>query len=344
MTQSATPTRTANAIPMRTTLVGSYPVPDWLRVAPSREALIDATAVVLALQQRSGIELLTDGELSRFDINHPETNGMIEYFVRPLGGVRASLTRSDVARFAAQPHLGFRARPAGVVTGPLHEGTLDLVAAYRSARTLASGPLKFTVTSPYMLARTLLDEHYGDLRSLALAIADVLAVQVRDIDADVLQVDEANVPGRAEDAELAAEVINRVLDAATGTPSVHLCFGNYGGQRVQTGRMRELYPFFAALHADHVVLEAARHDTEDLKLLAELDHLRFGVGVIDVKDTQIESADEVATRIERAASWLGDAERIDYVHPDCGFWMLARSIADGKIAALVKGRDRYLGR
>jgi 5-methyltetrahydropteroyltriglutamate--homocysteine methyltransferase len=66
--------------------------------------------------------------------------------------------------------------------------------------------------------------------------------------------------------------------------------------------------------------------------------------VIDIKDTQIETADHVAERVERAAAWLGGAERIAYVHPDCGFWMLARSIADGKIAALVAGRDRYLGR
>jgi 5-methyltetrahydropteroyltriglutamate--homocysteine methyltransferase len=241
-------------------------------------------------------------------------------------------------------HLGFRARPAGVVTREIDEGTLDLVGAYRAARALAPGPLKFTVTSPYMLARTLLDQHYGDLRSLALAIADVLADQVRDIDADVVQVDEANVPGSPEDGELAAEVINRVLDAVPGTPSVHLCFGNYGGQRVQAGRMSSLVPFFAGLRADHVVLEAARHDTDDLAHLRELDGLRFGVGVIDVKDTQVEGADEVAKRIEEASGWLGGPDRIDYVHPDCGFWILPRSIADAKIAALTAGRDLFLGR
>lgn len=329
---------------MRTTLVGSYPIPAWLRAAPSREGLTDATAVVLALQQRLGIDLLTDGEIPRFDVDHPETNGMIEYFVRPLGGVRSEITRSDVARFARMEHLGFRAHPAGVVTREIDEGTLDLVGAYRAARTLAAGPLKFTVTSPYMLARTLLDQHYGDLRALARAIADVLAEQVREIDADVVQVDEANVPGRPQDAELAAEVINRVLDAVPGTPAVHLCFGNYGGQRVQTGRMSALLPFFAALRADHVVLEAARHDTDDLALLREVDGLRFGVGVVDVKDTQVEGADEVAKRIEAACGWLGGPERIDYVHPDCGFWILPRSIADAKIAALTAGRDLFRGR
>jgi len=293
------------------------------------------------------VDLLTDGELSRFDVNHPETNGMIEYFVQPLGGVRAEIKRADVAAFAAQPHLGFRARPAGGVVDEITEGTLDLVAAYRSARALTvspTDPLKFTLTSPYMLARTLLDEHYGDLRSLALAIADVLAAQVREIDADVVQVDEANVPGRPQDSALAAEVINRVLDAVPGTPAVHLCFGNYGGQRVQRGRMTDLRPFFADLHADHVVLEAARHETEDLKILGDVEGLRFGVGVIDVKDTQVESADQVAERIERAASWLGSADRIAYVHPDCGYWMLPRSVADAKTEGLIAGRDRYLGR
>lgn len=329
---------------IRTTLVGSYPLPGWLRHAPSREGLADATSVVLALQQRHGIDLLTDGEISRFDINHPETNGMIEYFVRPLDGIRTEITRSDIRRFAETAHLGFRARPAGVVSGPLGEGTLDLVGAYRSARELVTGPLKFTVTSPYMLARTLLDEHYGDLRALASAIADVLAEQVSDIDAEVVQVDEANVPGRPQDAALAAEVINRVLDAVPGTAAVHLCFGNYGGQRIQSGRMSALIGFFAALRADHVVLEAARHEVDDLKILAELDTLRFGIGVIDVKDTQVEQPDQVAARIDRAAQWLGGTERIEYVHPDCGFWMLPRSIADAKIAALVAGRDRYLGR
>lgn len=328
---------------IQTTLVGSYPLPSWLRVAPSREGLVDATAVVLALQERTGIDLLTDGELSRFDVNHPETNGMIEYFVRPLGGVRAEVTRSDVTRFAAQPHLGFRRRPAGVVTGELDEGTLDLVSAFQSARELTKGALKFTLTSPYMLARTLLDDHYGDLRSLTMAIADVLAGQVADIAADVVQVDEANLPGRPQDCALAAEAINRVLDAVPGLPAVHLCFGNYGGQRVQPGRLRELRPFFEELRADHVVLESAREDDEDLSDLADLDNIRFGVGVIDIKDTQVETADEVAARIERAAAALGGPERIGYVHPDCGFWVLPRSISDGKIAALVAGRDRYLG-
>lgn len=328
---------------IQTTLVGSYPLPSWLRAAPSLEGLADAMAVVLHLQERAGIDLVTDGELYRFDVNHPETNGMIEYFVGALGGVRTAITRSDMARFAAQPHLGFRRRPAGVVAGELGEGTLDLPSAARTARELTSLPLKFTVTSPYMLARTLLDDHYGDIQALTMAVADVLAAQVSDVAADVVQLDEANLPGKPDDAALAVKAVNRVLDAVPGRPAVHVCFGNYGGQRVQSGSLRGLRPFFADLHADHVVLETVRIDRADLASLADLTNVRFGVGVIDVKSTQIETPDVVAHRIEQAAGDLGGAERIAYVHPDCGFWVLPRSVADGKITALVAGRDRYLG-
>ncbi len=71
---------------IKTTVVGSYPVPEWLVALPSEQALSDATRVVLHIQERAGIDLVCDGELSRFDVNHPETNGMIEYFVRPLAG------------------------------------------------------------------------------------------------------------------------------------------------------------------------------------------------------------------------------------------------------------------
>ena len=329
---------------IQTTLVGSYPVPDWLRAHPTEQGLEDATRVVLAIQEQAGIDLLTDGELSRFDVNHPQTNGMIEYFVRPLSGVRSELGREDLRRFESQSHMGFRRRPAAVVHDEIGEGALDLVAAYRSARALTRSPLKFTVTSPYMLGRMLLDTHYADLSGLVFALARVLARQIDEIDAEVVQVDEANLPGRPEDAELAAEAVNVVLEAVPGRPAVHLCFGNYGGSRVQSGRLGALRPFFERLKADHLVLETARTDFADLDQLRDLDQVRFGVGVIDIKDTATETPEEVARRIERAAAILGAPERIVYVHPDCGFWMLSRSIADGKIRSLVAGRDLYEGR
>jgi 5-methyltetrahydropteroyltriglutamate--homocysteine methyltransferase len=330
---------------IQTTLVGSYPVPSWLTAHPSEQALTDATAVVLHLQELAGIDLVVDGELYRFDPNHPETNGMIEYFVRSMDGVRSEIRRSDIELFHAQSHLGFRRRPSAVVEGPVGEGTLDLVEAYLRVKSLSTRPVKFTLTSPYMLARMLLDTHYKDHRALTLALADVLAAQVRGIDAAVVQVDEANLPGRPEDADVAAAAINRILDAVPNTPAVHLCFGNYGGQRVQQGDWAHLARFFDLIHADHVVLELARPGYGDLEVLRDINpRLKLGIGVIDIKSTVVEQPSEVAARIETAARLLGGAERIAYVHPDCGFWMLARSIADAKIRALVAGRDQFEGR
>ena len=107
---------------IKTTVVGSYPMFDWLAAFPSQQALEDATMVVLKTQELAEIDVIADGELYRFDINHPETNGMIEYFVRPLGNVRSEISRADVEAFAKQKGMGFRVRPAAVVEGAIHEG------------------------------------------------------------------------------------------------------------------------------------------------------------------------------------------------------------------------------
>jgi 5-methyltetrahydropteroyltriglutamate--homocysteine methyltransferase len=196
-----------------------------------------------------------------------------------------------------------------------------------------------------MLARTLLDRHYGSFEALTLAVADVLAEQVRGLSADCVQIDEANVPGNPADGPLAAEAINRVLDAVDGgrKTAVHFCFGNYGGQTVQKGEWKPLLSFLNSLRADHLVLELAHRPAGDLDALAGLDpRIGVGLGVVDIKVNHVETPDEIASAIERAEAKLGDG-RVVFVHPDCGFWMLKRSVADRKIAALAAGRDRYLG-
>jgi 5-methyltetrahydropteroyltriglutamate--homocysteine methyltransferase len=329
---------------IKTTVVGSYPVPDWLAACPSEQALIDAMRVVIATQEQAGIDVVCDGELYRFDINHPETNGMIEYFVRPMAGVRREIGFEELIEYHKAGGMQFRARPPGVVDGPLGSGTLDLPSACARAKALATKPFKFTVTGPHMLSKTLLNKHYRDTAELAHAIADVLALQVRHIAADVVQIDEANLPGHPDEWKWAASAINRVLDAVQGKPAVHLCFGNYGGQSIQKGNWAKLMDYLNALHADHVVLECAHRPTEELAVFRDLrPEIGLGLGVVDVKRTEVESAEEIAHAIERAEKTLG-AGRVKYVHPDCGFWMLKRNVADGKIRALVAGRDLFEGR
>lgn len=329
---------------IRTTTVGSYPVPDWLSALPSEQALMDATRMVFALQRQLGIDMPVDGEFYRFDVNHPDTNGMIDYFVRPMSGMRTTLGRSDHEAFAALSRMRFRSKAAGVVVGALGEGGLNLMADCERAASVAGGAFKFTVTSPYMLSRTLLDNHYGDFGELTMAIAGVLADQVKGLPCDCLQVDEANIPGNPEDAGLAAEAINRVLDAFEGEKAVHLCFGNYGGQTIQKGEWKKLTGFLNSLRTDHLVLELAHRPADDLAALKEVEpRIKMGLGVIDVKVNHVETPEDVARRIGRIETALG-AGRLAWVHPDCGFWMLKRSVADRKMAALVKGRDLYEGR
>ena len=329
---------------IKTKVVGSYPIPSWLSTNPSTPSLRDAIMVVLKTQELAGIDLISDGELSRFDVSHPQTNGMIDYFIRPMGGISSTITREDLANFAAEQRMGFRTQPAGVVESAVTEGTLNLPRDWQFFKGLSPATTMFTFTAPYMLSRTLIDRHYGDIRQLTMDIAEVLRKQVESIDAPVIQMDEAHLTGHAEDAEWAHEPFNHALSGIRGEKSLHLCFGNYGGQSIQKGYWKDLMPFLNKLDVDHLVLEFARRGYDELDAFKELKpETKLGVGVVDIKDNEVESTDVIAKRIENAVNVLG-MERIKWVHPDCGFWMLPRSVADRKMAALVAGRDAYLGR
>jgi 5-methyltetrahydropteroyltriglutamate--homocysteine methyltransferase len=326
-----------------TTTVGSYPIPDWLLAAPSEQARIDATRVVFDTQRQAGIDLPTEGELYRFDVNHPDTNGMIEYFIRPMSGIRCTIGRSHWDAFSKLDHMEFRRKPAGVVEAAIGEGSLNLLADCSMAASVADGAFKFTMTSPYMLSRSLLNRHYRDFESLTMALAAVLADQVRALPCSCIQLDEANIPGNPADAPLAAAAINLILDRVKVRRAVHFCFGNYGGQTIQKGDWRGLINFLNSLHTDHLILEMVRRPTYDIAALREIrPEIKLGIGVVDVKDNQVETPEEIARSIEAAEAQIG-AGRVGWVHPDCGLWMLKRSVADRKIAALVKGRNLYLG-
>jgi 5-methyltetrahydropteroyltriglutamate--homocysteine methyltransferase len=356
-TVDTNPPRLQPAPRILTTTVGSFPYPAWLAAMPTEQSLLDAARVVVDIQRQAGIDLPTDGELYRFDVNHPETNGMIEYFITPLAGVRTAIGHSDSLEFQRKQGMGFRRKPAGVVEATLGEGALNLPAGCERSVSVAGRNLKFTVTSPYMLARTLLDKHYGNFEALLMDLSRVLAAQVADLECACVQVDEANLPGNPEEGPLAARAINLLLDSigrGTGADSartggrtqraVHLCFGNYGGQTIQKGTWKTLIEFLNELHVDHLVLELARRPESDLEALKQVrPEISLGLGVIDIKVNQVETPDEVARRIDKAEKALGEG-RVGWVHPDCGFWMLHRSVAERKIAALVQGRDLYLGR
>jgi len=329
---------------LQTTVVGSYPVPQWLYGNPSRVALRDAVMVALKTQELAGLDVIADGELNRFDPSHPETNGMIDYFTGRMSGIQTRYSISDLEAFRADEGMSFRKAPAGMVTAEVGEGTLNLPADFEFIRGLTRARLKFTCTGPHMLAKTLTDRHYGNVPRLAMAIAEVLRRQLARIPAAVVQLDEANISGHPQDREWAAEAINQAIEGIETERAVHVCFGNYGGQTIQKGFWRDLLPFLNSLRVDHLVLEFARRGYDELPVFRDLDpRIGLGLGVVDIKDNAIETPDLIASRIENAARVLGE-DRVRWIHPDCGFWMLPRSVADAKMRALVAGKDQFLGR
>ncbi len=211
-------------------------------------------------------------------------------------------------------------------------------------RVLTKAPLKFTCTGPHMLSRMLTNCYYKDMADLAMDLAAVLRRQMELIEADVVQLDEACIAGYPQDAPWAAEAINHVLDGILNERAVHICFGNYGGQPMLRGFWRDLIPFLNSLRADHLVLEFARRGYDELEVFSDLDpKIGLGIGLVDIKDNEVESPELMASRIENIVKILGP-DRLRYVHPDCGFWMLQRSVADRKMRALVEGRDLFEGR
>jgi len=329
---------------IKTTTVGSYPVPSWLIGNTSRLVLRDAVMAVLKTQELAGLDVLTDGELMRFDPSHPETNGMVDYFASQMDGIRKQFFLSDFDRFRADRASGYRLLTAGMVAGKIGEGTLNLPRDYEFVSPLTKSPLKFTCTGPHMLARVLTNLFYKDTAELAMDIAAVLRRQLQSIEAEIVQLDEACIVGFPQDAEWAAQAINHVLDGVLNEKAVHICFGNYGGQPMLKGFWRDLIPFLNSLRADHLVLEFARRGYDEIPEFKNLDpRIGLGIGVVDIKDNEVESPELIAQRIERVTETLGPG-RVRYVHPDCGFWMLQRSVVDRKMRALVEGRDLFEGR
>ena len=178
-----------------------------------------------------------------------------------------------------------------------------------------------------------------------MAIADVLAEQVKHLDADVIQVDEANLPGHPDEWEWAADGDEPRAATPCQAPQRRCtCVSaTTAGSRSRRATWGKLMDYLNALHVDHIVMENAHRPPEELARVqgsAPRDRLRARRR--GHQATEIESRGRIARAIERGEKVLGGG-RVKYIHPDCGFWMLKRNIADGKIRALVSGRNLHQG-
>jgi 5-methyltetrahydropteroyltriglutamate--homocysteine methyltransferase len=327
-----------------TTVVGSYPQPDWLidrarlgdRLPPRvrarelwrvpepylEDAQDDATRLAVADMDRAGVDIVTDGEMRRESYSNR--------FATALEGV--DLDEPGVAL----DRTGHE-NPVPRVVGPVRRTRPVEVRDVEFLRSLTERRIKITVPGPFTMTQQAQNDHYPDERSLALAYAEAVNEELRDLKAagaDVVQIDEPYLQARPEAARTyALEAIDRALDGIDGDTVLHTCFGY---AHIVHDRPSG-YPFLRELadcRATHVSLEAAQPDL-DPQLLGALPEKVIVLGVLDLGTTEIESAETVAARLRRALEVV-PPERL-VAAPDCGMKYLPRDRALRKLEALVAG-------
>jgi 5-methyltetrahydropteroyltriglutamate--homocysteine methyltransferase len=327
-----------------TTVVGSYPQPNWLidrdrlgeRLPPRvrarelwlvsepflEEAQDDATRIAVDDMKRAGVDVITDGEMRRESYSNR--------FATALEGVDLDNPGIALDRTGHE-------NPVPRVIGPIRRPHPVEVRDVEFLRSLTERRIKITVPGPFTMTQQAHDDHYGDERSLALAYADAVNAELRDLKAagaDVVQIDEPYLQARPAPARrYAIEAINRALAGIEGETVLHTCFGY---AHMVKDRLTG-YPFLGELDdclATHVSLEAAQPDL-DPGVLRELPGKTIILGVLDLGAETVETPDAVARRIAHALDTVS-AERL-LVAPDCGMKYLPRARAFGKLQAMVAG-------
>jgi 5-methyltetrahydropteroyltriglutamate--homocysteine methyltransferase len=326
-----------------TTVVGSYPQPDWLvdramlgsrlpprtrareiwRVAPEflEQAQDDATLVAIRDMERAGIDIISDGEIRRESYSNR--------FATALEGMDLDNPGTALDR-TGHPN------PVPRVIGPIRRSRPVQVRDVEFLRAGTERPIKVTLPGPFTMSQQAQDDHYHDDEALAMALAAAVNEEVRDLfaaGADVVQLDEPYLQARAEKAKkFAIKAINRAVQGITGTTALHTCFGY---AHIVHSRPNG-YPFVEEL-ADATVkqisLESAQQKV-DLSLLRALPDKQLIVGVIDLADeSPIEDVSTVAARIRNALKFV-EPDRL-LLAPDCGMKYLPRATAFGKLSALA---------
>jgi 5-methyltetrahydropteroyltriglutamate--homocysteine methyltransferase len=327
-----------------TTIAGSLPKPAWLaqpevlwaawQLPPERlaEGQRDAVLAALKEQEAAGIDIVTDGEQSR------------EHFVHGF------LRRIEGVDFSRRVTIGIRAdrytAEVPVVGGPLRRTQPIHLDEVRWARAHTDRRLKFTIPGPMTIVDTLADEHYHDRASLALAFAEIINAEARELVAaglDVLQLDEPAFNVYLDDvASWGIDALHRAIDGLACKTAVHICYGygipaNLAWKRSLGDEWRQyerIFPLLSASRIDQVSLECAgsRVPISLLGLLAGKDVL---VGCVDVASLDIETPEDVASTIARALEFV-PAERL-YPCTNCGMVPLPRAVALAKLRALGAG-------
>jgi 5-methyltetrahydropteroyltriglutamate--homocysteine methyltransferase len=327
-----------------TTLVGSYPQPDWLidraslgkqtpprvrakelwRVDPQwlEQAQDDATLIAIRDQERAGLDIITDGEMRRESYSNR--------FATALDGIDLDNPGSTISR-SGMPI------PVPRVVGKISRRQPVEIRDVKFLRANTDRLIKMTVPGPFTMTQQAEDGFYGDEEALAMDYAVAVNTEIKDLfasGADVVQIDEPWMQARPDKAKAyGIKALNAALDGVGGTTAVHICFGY--AQTVKTAKPTG-YAFlseFEQSRAQQISVETAQPklDCTQLQSLSKT----IILGVIDLGDLNVETPEIVAARVRRALPYV-PAERI-IVAPDCGMKYLPRDVAFAKMQAMVAG-------
>jgi 5-methyltetrahydropteroyltriglutamate--homocysteine methyltransferase len=330
--------------PLLTTVVGSYPQPDWLvdramlgsRLPPRTRALEiwrvagefleqaqdDATVLAIRDMERAGIDIITDGEIRRESYSNR--------FATALDGMDLDNPGTALDR-TGHPNLVPR------VVAPIRRARPVEVRDVEFLRSTTTRTIKATLPGPFTMSQQAQDDFYHDEEELAMALAEAVNAEVRDLfaaGADVVQLDEPYLQARSEKAErFAIKAINRALSGIAGTTALHTCFGY---AHIVHSRPNG-YPFLeplADVTAQQISMESAQQKV-DLSVLRSLSNKTLIVGVIDLADdSPVEDVETIAGRIRNAMRYVAPDRLV--LAPDCGMKYLPRAKAFGKLSALSR--------
>lgn len=327
-----------------TSLVGSYPQPDWpidraklagrfpprvralelWRVAPEylAQAQDDATIIAIRDQERAGLDIITDGEMRRESYSNR--------FATALDGVDLDNPGSALDR-SGHPN------PVPRVTGRIRRRHAVEVRDVQFLRANTDRRIKITVPGPFTMAQQAQNDFYASEREMALDYAAAVNAEIRDLfaaGADVVQIDEPYMQARPDKArEYGLEAVNAALDGIKGETALHICFG-YAAIIHERPAGYNFLPELAGSTVNGISLETAQSNL-DTSILTNLAGKTIILGVIDLSDPEVESAETVAARIRRALPHVDPTKVI--VAPDCGMKYLPRETAFGKMQAMVAG-------
>ena len=333
--------------PLRTTVIGSYPLPGWLEFASTRldefgsddvaELIDDAVAVAVQDQTAAGLDVITDGEQTRLDFNLS--------FYGFLTGI--DIESRPKRRFGPPAHdQRGKHEVTGTLGAPRGLGAVDDFR--RLERIAPAGPvLKVSIPGPYTLSGRLVpNEQYKDRYALTEALIPIVRQELEALvgaGCTEICVDEPSMSCYAwrEDPARLVDIFNRTVATIRGRCRLgtHLCFGNYKARAVAPRRYAPMFPAFLKLEVDEVHLEMASREFAEIELIRTISEVAdVVVGIVDVKNYYIETADDIATRVRKCLEFA-PPERLSFA-PDCGLSQTARWAARKKLKALVDGVRR----